>query len=130
MKVLAKIEERCIGCHLCEETCSQAYFKEKNLKKASLKVTEIVDGNNEIITCTQCGECIDICPVEAIYRDNRGIIRIRKDICVGCLMCVGFCNEGAMFYHDELTEPFKCISCGLCVKKCPANAIYIEDISM
>lgn len=128
LKVLRKKEERCIGCHQCEEICSQAYFKEKNLKKASLKVTEIVDSNNEIITCSQCGDCIDICPVEAIYRDNRGIVRIKKDICVGCLMCVGFCNERAMFQHDDFTEPFKCIACGLCSKKCPTGAIYLEEI--
>ncbi len=128
LKVLRKKEERCIGCHQCEEICSQAYFKEKNLKKASLKVTEIVDANNEIITCSQCGDCIDICPVEAIYRDNRGIVRIKKDICVGCLMCVGFCNERAMFQHDDFTEPFKCIACGLCSKKCPTGAIYLEEI--
>lgn len=128
LKVLRKNEERCIGCHQCEEICSQVYFKEKNLNKASLKVTEIVDANNEIITCSQCGECINICPVEAIYRDNRGIVRIKKDICVGCLMCVGFCNERAMFHHDDFTEPFKCISCGLCSKKCPTGAIYLEEI--
>ncbi|MDD2481666.1 MAG: 4Fe-4S binding protein [Lutispora sp.] len=85
------------------------------------------DSKPEMTTCTQCGACIDICPVEAIKRDKNGIVRINKKKCVGCFMCVGFCPEHAMFMHDDYIEPFKCISCGQCVKACPTNAIYISE---
>lgn len=128
MKILMKKEELCVGCHQCEEACSKAFFKEENTNKASLRVEEVVDGDNKITTCTQCGKCIDICPVEAIYRDNRGIVRIKKDICVGCFMCVGFCPEGAMSMHDDYIEPFKCIACGLCTRKCPTGALVIKEV--
>ncbi|WP_066495623.1 4Fe-4S binding protein [Abyssisolibacter fermentans] len=128
MKRLAVNTDLCIGCHNCEEVCSKAFYKEKNISKAALNVKEVVDGPNLISHCTQCGECIDICPVEAIYRDKNGIVRINKDICVGCFMCVGYCPEAAMMQHDDYIEPFKCISCGLCVKKCPTGALTLETV--
>jgi len=127
MKVLRKKPELCIACHACENTCSKLYFKEENPEKACLRIKE-TDSHPQIITCTQCGVCIDICPVEAIKRDKNGIVRIsNKKKCVGCFMCVGFCPELAMFMHEDYIEPFKCVSCGQCVKVCPTGAIYISE---
>jgi len=125
MKVLSKNEDLCIGCESCESICSNSFFKEKNKTKSSIRINKV---NNNITLCTQCGDCIDICPVEAIYRDKNGVVKIKKDICVGCFMCVGFCPENAMFMHNDYIEPFKCIACGLCVKECPTGAIFIEKI--
>ena len=126
MKVLSKEDSLCIKCHKCEEVCSTAFFKESDIKKAALRIKEDAQ-EILIITCNQCGECIDVCQVQALYRDKNDIVRIKKNICVGCLMCVGFCPELAMFQNDELTEPLKCISCGLCAKECPTGAIHIEE---
>lgn len=126
MKVLRTKPELCIECHVCENTCSKLYFREEAAEKACLKVVE-KDGKPEISACSQCGICIDICPVQAIKRDKNGIVRIDKKACVGCFMCVGFCPEGAMFMHDDYIEPFKCISCGQCAKNCPTGAIYISE---
>lgn len=126
MKVLSKKEELCISCHICEQTCSKAFFKVDDIEKSCLRIKNVGD-KVSIVTCTQCGVCIEICPVEAIYRDKNDIVRIKKDICVGCLACVGFCPEEAMFYHDDYREPFKCVSCGLCAKQCPTEAIFIEE---
>ncbi len=127
MKVLSKKPELCIQCHACESTCSSTWFKEDNALKSCIRISGNEKGDAVITSCTQCGECIDICPVEAITRDKNGIVRINKSICVGCFMCVGYCPELAMFMHDEYIEPFKCIACGQCAKNCPTGAIFIEQ---
>lgn len=127
MKVLAKKPELCIQCHACESTCSKTWFKEDNTLKSCIRISQNEDENAAITSCTQCGECIPICPVEAITRDKNGIVRINKSICVGCFMCVGYCPELAMFMHEEYLEPFKCVACGQCTKNCPTNAIFIEQ---
>lgn len=126
MKVLKRKPELCIACHACESACSNTWFKEDNAEKSCIKIKEEEKGN-VIISCTQCGECISVCQVEAISRDKNGIVRINKNACVGCFMCVGFCPELAMFMNDEYIEPFKCVACGQCAKQCPTNAIYIEQ---
>lgn len=126
MKVLAKKPELCIQCHACENACSNTWFKENNVLKSCIRIKDNEQGNVEITSCTQCGDCIDICPVEAIKRDKDGIVRINKSICVGCFMCVGYCPELAMFMHEEYLEPFKCVACGQCAKVCPTGAIFIE----
>lgn len=130
LRILAKIEENCVACHTCEEACSNLYFKEKNPLKASLRIIEADNDTDphRIITCTQCGKCIEVCPVQAITRAKNGVVRINKKICVGCFMCVSVCPEKAMFYHDEHSEPFKCISCGVCVRNCPTEALYIDNV--
>ena len=125
MKKLAKKEELCTDCHVCEQTCSKTYFKEENPEISAVRIASIEDGI-KITACTQCGDCIDICPVEAIYRDKNGVVRIKKTICAGCFACVGFCPESAMFQQGNIIEPFKCVACGLCAKQCPSGAIFIE----
>lgn len=122
MKRLAKKEDLCIGCGECEKACSNAYFKEDNREKSCILIYE-----NMIKVCNQCGECIEVCPIEAISRDKNGVVRISKKNCVGCFMCVGFCPELAMMMHGDMLEPFKCIACGQCAKICPTQAIFISD---
>lgn len=125
MKYLAKDDSLCIKCHQCEEACAKAYFKTDDVEKSCIRITEDTDA--VINVCNQCGECIDICPIEILTRDRKGVVRINKKDCVGCFMCVGFCPEEAMIYHDDHIEPFKCIACGLCAKQCPTGAIFITE---
>lgn len=117
----------CSGCLTCEQTCSTAYHKESLAEKSSIRVTVNENRPHSHSICNQCGECIEICPTQAIYRDKTGVVRIRKADCVGCLSCVGFCPSMSMRYHSTLLEPFKCVACGLCVKSCPSHALSIAD---
>ncbi len=128
VKMLGKKAELCSACHECEKTCANVFFKVQETERARLRITDDKAKKEKImVTCTQCGVCINICPTEAISRNKAGIVVIDKKKCVGCLSCVGFCPEEAMFQYKEDTLPFKCISCGQCVKKCPTSAIFLTE---
>lgn len=46
--------------------------------------------------CTACGECYDICPVNAIAEREDGKAEIKETLCVGCGACIGVCPEEAI----------------------------------
>lgn len=126
MKVLVVDEALCAGYGNCEEVCSKTWFKEANREKSCIRMTPTNEGYS-LNVCNQCGECITVCPVEALYRDKRGIVRLNAEECIGCLSCVGFCPTQSMFTAAGVDKPFKCISCGVCVKECPSGALKIVD---
>ncbi len=126
MKVLVWDEKKCIGCGTCEKVCSQTWFKEENRAKSRIRISKLEKGFSANI-CNQCGECINVCPVEALTRDAKGIVRLNAKTCVGCLSCVGFCPTASMFYTEGEEIPFKCIACGICVKSCPAGALSLVE---
>lgn len=128
-KVLLTNEELCIGCLLCQDVCSFAWYKEIAPAKSSIHITSLGNAEWGMAACTQCGECIEICPSGALYRDKAGVVRVKKQDCVGCLSCVEFCPYHTMYYHYDYVEPIKCISCGLCVKECPTEALTVEELA-
>lgn len=135
MRVLVFDPNRCTGCHTCEETCSQAWFKVVDRGLSSIQILDPEgDGPYQAIVCTQCGECIDVCPTLALSRASNGVVRRDLSLCVGCLACVGFCPVGAQYglaamrTHPDHVEPFKCVACGRCVRACPEEALHVREI--
>ena len=126
MKKLTTDAAKCTGCGTCEDVCSQTYFKEKNREKSAIRV--IQDGEKyKIEVCDQCGDCMKMCAAMAVARAGNGVVRITKNTCVGCLICVAECFKGFMHYHDDEPVPFKCVACGLCAKQCPSGALSITE---
>ena len=57
--------------------------------------------------CVGCGDCVDICPVDAIHmEDDRSVLDREK--CIGCASCVAACPNRALFIDfaagDDLQE--------------------------
>ena len=127
VKVLCYDLRLCVGCGVCEETCSETWFKVADRAKSSIRIEEDGRGDLSAVFCTQCGECVQVCPTGALSQDKQGIVRVKKKLCVGCLACVGFCPYQAMFLHTDQVEPFKCVACGKCADECPAEALAILD---
>lgn len=127
MKKLAVDHSLCTGCGACELACSKAWFKAEDPRKSAIRIRKVQSGGYFIAVCDQCGVCMDMCSPMAISRDNKGVVRIDKKKCVGCLICAGECVRDYMGYHEDELTPFKCIACGICVKACPSGALSIVE---
>ena len=55
--------------------------------------------------CTGCGECIEICPMDAI-KDEDSVFVVMVERCIGCGLCVDRCPVEAisMDEREEKTE--------------------------
>lgn len=48
--------------------------------------------------CTQCGDCAEVCPVEAIDFNNSYLMDQRK--CITCCACIKNCRQHARTMKD------------------------------
>ena len=123
MKYIQCHPDKCDFQLACMATCAKKVQKSDDIALSNIVITKNDDGSIVMNVCNQCGQCIDVCPTGAIYRNKPGVVRIKEDLCVGCYTCVGFCPTGSMRTHESRVTPFKCISCGSCAKACPTKAL-------
>lgn len=123
--ILATRDELCSGCRTCQVACSLEVFGVVNPKKAALGIDALFPspGRYRLVTCDQCGECAEVCPLGAITQKN-GAYLIDEKVCNLCGLCVSSCPRQAMFTHPDLPAPIKCTACGECVRYCPRGAVY------
>ena len=53
--------------------------------------------------CTDCGVCIEACPMAAIHADG-AVIRIRYEGCIGCGICAVNCRIHAIQMEPALDQ--------------------------
>ena len=123
IKVKAK---RCSGCRICQVVCSLENYGEVNPAKAAIEIAGEFPspGRYNVRLCDQCGDCEEVCPVDAIYKKD-GIYKIDEEECIECFECVEICPRDIMFTHEE-EVPIKCINCGECVEICPRDVLSWE----
>jgi Fe-S-cluster-containing hydrogenase component 2 len=99
-----------------------------NPKKARLRVVRKDVTDDTPVVCTQCGECIDTCPQEAISKDN-GTVKIDPDSCAGCGLCIDACPHNVITMINDVAV--KCDLCNgepLCVKYCSQGGVKFEEV--
>ncbi len=129
--MITYIEEKCIGCHLCEIACSGERLGMFNPNKANLHITyEIVGDAIEVKgeTCDLCGECEKVCPVEAIKKVE-GHYEVDLDLCTVCFQCVEACPRKVISVGEE-DKPTICNLCAQCVDWCPWGALVLQGGKM
>ena len=111
--------EKCFSCRACQLTCSMVKFGVFNPKKSLLRVEEGLP-YNKVVICDQCGRCAEVCPVNAIYKEE-DVWLIDHEKCVGCGTCVRECPLQVMIMVDG--KAYKCDWCGACVEGCTLGAL-------
>lgn len=125
----------CMGCHACEVAC-----KQEHALGVGPRLIRVQENAAEFIPvyCHHCAKapCVDSCPVDAIVRDESGIVLIDDTLCIGCRDCIEACPFGAMQFDDEADVAVKCDQCidriedndqPACVKACATQCIFWGD---
>ena len=81
--------------------------------------------------------CMDACPVGAISRRDDGFVLIDPAACVGCGACVNACPFDSIYYNDKLGIAQKCTGCThlldhgakqpRCSEACPTDAMIFGE---
>jgi len=137
--------EKCVGCSLCEMACSLYHFEECNPSLSGIKIikkeSEWISGSSSKIfqlkICTQCGYCIQFCPVGAIRKVmETGAVVIDDEKCSRCLKCIRICPFDAIWYNkrEDKIIIVKCDLCGgsqdgpKCIEWCPKGVLTLRKI--
>lgn len=120
---------KCIGCGLCELACVIEKEKSLDATKSRIKVVHLGPLANMAVACRLCenAPCVRACPREALWQDEKGIIRVEDEKCDICGWCIEACPYGAIVLDTERTTVLICDTCDgepKCMEFCPTEALF------
>lgn len=94
---------KCIGCNYCTYAC-QAVNNLADDMLYNVVLTETTQNGTEYFLsrpCMQCAEapCVHVCPVEATYYREDGIVTMDYNRCIGCRYCQVACPYDARVFN-------------------------------
>jgi molybdopterin-containing oxidoreductase family iron-sulfur binding subunit len=119
---------RCIGCRRCVYGCVQENNQSRNPQVHWITVLEMekekgvdleeADAFYDAdkvprpgkfyfpVACQQCRNpaCVKVCPVNATWQEQDGIVVIDYDWCIGCRCCMSACPYGARHFNWSTPE--------------------------
>ena len=113
---------RCIGCRKCVHACVKENNQSRSPEIQYIRVLEMPLGTTDLeqgdhhyqrekvpaeghyympIQCHQCANppCVKVCPVEATWQEDDGVIVIDYDWCIGCRYCAAACPYWARRFN-------------------------------
>ncbi|MGB4267677.1 MAG: 4Fe-4S binding protein [Spirochaetota bacterium] len=79
-------------CSCCGDCCAVLLSIKRFPKPSEMVFSNYYAESND--NCTACGNCVDMCQMEAI--DITDIAHVNKDRCIGCGLCVMACPNDAI----------------------------------
>ena len=137
-------QRSCIGCHACTVACKQEHDIDLGVFRTWVKYIEegtFPDTRRyfSVLRCNHCDDapCVSICPTQALFRREDGIVDFDSDRCIGCKACMNACPYDALYIDPNSHTAAKCNFCahrvdqGLkpsCEIVCPTQAIISGDL--
>lgn len=135
---------KCIGCQACTVACGMENAVPTGNFRTIVSNYEI-ESQGQVRSvvlprlCNHCENppCIPVCPVQATYQRDDGIVVVDGERCVGCGYCVQACPYDARFINPQTQTADKCTFCvhrveaGLlpaCVETCVGGARIFGDL--
>ncbi len=72
--------------------------------------------------------CVRVCPTDALTARPGGGVHLRHELCIGCGNCVQACPLRAVFWDRAQGKPLICVYCGACAACCPYEVIALEEV--
>lgn len=136
---------KCIGCHACSVACKSENEVPLSVSRTWVKYVETGTFPNsrrhfQVTRCNHCANppCVRICPTQAMYQREDGIVEFDNSFCIGCKACLQACPYDAIYIDPDSHTAAKCHYCahrtdiGLepaCVVVCPEQAIIAGDMN-
>lgn len=136
---------KCIGCHACSVACKSENEVPLSVSRTWVKYVETGTYPNsrrhfQVTRCNHCANppCVRICPTQAMYQREDGIVEFDNSFCIGCKACLQACPYDAIYIDPDSHTAAKCHYCahrtdiGLepaCVVVCPERAIIAGDMN-
>ena len=108
---------KCDGCKKCTEACQEMHFTESD--REWIKVFKMKDADATAPyyfpkPCFHCDNppCTKVCPVNATFKRQDGIVLIDNERCIGCRMCMAACPYSTRFFNWSHPAPAQTAAIG------------------
>ena len=99
---------KCIGCEYCVFACQATNDVTDEMRWNVHIMDETPTGNIFHLTrpCLHCNHapCVSVCPAQATYRRDDGLIIMDYDLCIGCRYCQVACPYDARSFNWKARE--------------------------
>lgn len=100
---------RCKNLKKCQSACNHAHHVHPGqswVKIYSMQETDHTAPYWQPTTCMHCDEppCVKVCPVDATFKRQDGIVLIDSNRCIGCRFCMAACPYSTRVFNWDAPE--------------------------